>query len=290
MMLTKDKAIEVLQRRLSRIDDLASQRRFSPAFEKWKRETEIAIEKVFGHNTRHRTEFEKISHIIVPLDPRIGSIVWGPEDSSDCEEVSLLTPEAAADKRYQLSLDEARVILQSFIDEVEEFWQQPAPSGVSSPIAPVAVLELVERICRRFHLVARQLRARHGGRGTLEVDDEYDVQDLLHGLLRVHFDDIRDEEWTPSYAGGAARVDFLLKDVFIVVEVKKTRKGLADKEVGDQLLIDIVRYQAHPDCRTLVCFVYDPEERIANPAALERDLSTVTDRIGVRVVVAPRGT
>lgn len=286
-MLTKDKAIEVLQRRLSRIDDLASQSWSSPAFEKWKRETEIAIEKVFGQNTRHSTEFEKILYWPVPLNPR-GVIVRG--HSSEFEEIPHLTQDAAADRGRQRGLDQARVVLQSFIDEVEEFWQQPAPSGVSSPITPVAVLELVERICRRFHLVARQLRVRHSERATIEVHDEYDVQDLLHGLLRVHFDDIRDEEWMPSYAGGSARVDFLLKDVFIVIETKKTRRGLADKELGDQLLIDIARYQAHPDCRTLVCFVYDPEERIANPAALERDLSTATDRIEVRVVVAPRGT
>lgn len=282
-MLAKDKAIEALQRRLSQIDDLASQPWSSRALEKWKRETEIAIEKVFGQNTRHSTEFRSILYI--PLLP--GPVVTFKERPGLVQR----EPSAgSADKGYQLSLDRAREVLQSFIGEVEEYWPEPAPSALSSVKAPVAGLELAERVCRRFHLAARQLCARHGGRSTLEVNDEYDVQDLLHGLLRVHFDDIRDEEWTPSYAGGCARMDFLLKDAFIVVETKKTRKGLADKEVGDQLIIDIARYQTHPECRTLVCFVYDPEGRIANPAALEHDLSRVTDRIEVRVVVAPRGT
>jgi REase_DpnII-MboI len=64
---------------------------------------------------------------------------------------------------------------------------------------------------------------------------EYDVQDLLHALLHLYCDDIRTEEWTPSYAGASSRMDFLLKKEKIVVEVKKTRQGLDAREVGEQL-------------------------------------------------------
>ena len=71
--------------------------------------------------------------------------------------------------------------------------------------------EVLERIFQKFHRVARQLRNRHNGRPTLDVNDEYDVQDLLHALLKMYFDDVRPEEWTPSYAGKSARMDFLLK-------------------------------------------------------------------------------
>jgi hypothetical protein len=102
--------------------------------------------------------------------------------------------------------------------------------------------------------------------------DEYDVQDLLHALLKIDFTDIRAEEWTPSYAGKSARMDFLLKREKIVIEAKKTRDGLTEKELGDELLVDVARYKAHPDCRTLVCFVYDPDQRIGNPDGLSYDL------------------
>jgi len=128
-------------------------------------------------------------------------------------------------------------------------------------------------ICKRFRIVARQLRIRHNSRSTLEIKDEYDVQDLLHSLLKIHFDDVRPEEYVPSYAGGSSRIDFLLKKDKIIIEVKKTRKNLADKEIGDQLLIDIAKYKQHPDCKTLICFIYDPEERIKNPRGLENDLN-----------------
>ena len=150
-------------------------------------------------------------------------------------------------------------------------------------------IEVLQRICSKFHLIVRKLRNRHSSRETLDVTDEYDVQDLLSALLVLYFDDVRPEEWTPSYAGKSARMDFLLKKEKIVVEVKMTRKGLADKEVGDQLIIDIERYKKHPDCDTLICFVYDPDGRIANPQGLSGDLQSQSkDDLEVIVLINSR--
>lgn len=144
------------------------------------------------------------------------------------------------------------------------------------------------QICKGFHRMARQLRARRAGRSTLEVNDEYDVQDLFHAVLRLHFDDVRPEDYTPRYAGGNSRVDFLLKRERVVVEIKKTREGLNDKALGEELIIDIARYQSHPDCEVLVCFVYDPEGRVANPRGLESDLAKLgNDEIQVVVFIEP---
>ena len=70
----------------------------------------------------------------------------------------------------------------------------------------------LENIFEKFHPIVRQLRTRYNGRDTLNVNDEYDVQDLLHALLLLYFKDVRAEEWTPSYAGGCVRADFLLKE------------------------------------------------------------------------------
>ena len=149
-------------------------------------------------------------------------------------------------------------------------------------------IEALQRVCSQFHLIARKLRNRHDSRETLDAADEYDVQDLLSALLVLYFDDIRSEEWTPSYAGKSARMDFLLKKEKIVVEVKMTRKGLADKEVGDQLIVDIERYKEHPDCDTLICFIYDPEGRIANSQGLSGDLQSQSrDDLKVIVFISP---
>jgi len=126
---------------------------------------------------------------------------------------------------------------------------------------------------------------RYADRPGLVVEDEYDVQDLLHAFLRGLFDDIRPEEYTPSYAGGASRMDFLLKSEQIVIETKVASNSLRDRQIGEQLMIDIQRYQAHPDCKRLICFVYDPHGNIRNPTGLESDLSRVHDKLEVKVIV-----
>lgn len=160
---------------------------------------------------------------------------------------------------------------------------QLSPGGTTAPER----VEALYRIGERFHLVAKQLRVRRQDRSTLDIEDEYDVQDLFHALLRIPFDDVRPEEWTPSYAGGASRVDFLLPEIEAVVEIKKSRAGLSAKELGEQLIVDIVKYKKHPNCRTLFCFVYDPDGRIANPRGIENDLNAKQDELTVRVLIAP---
>lgn len=148
--------------------------------------------------------------------------------------------------------------------------------------------ENLSMIFNRFHILARQIKRRHKNRNTLTIEDEYDVQDLLNGILCLFFDDVRPEEWTPSYAGGCNRIDFLLKDDEIAIEVKMTRDGLKDKELGEQLLIDIVKYRAHPNCKVLYSFVYDPEGFIRNPRGIEKDLDkNSTPEFVVKTFIRP---
>lgn len=146
----------------------------------------------------------------------------------------------------------------------------------------------LEQVFGKFHIVARQLLRRHADRDTIKISDEYDVQDLLEALFKLFFDDVRPEEWVPSYAGGKKRMDFLLKNEEIVVEVKMTRDGLNDNKIGEQLIIDIDNYKKHPNCKNIYCFVYDPEGRIRNPKGIETDLTKETDGIKVFTYIHPR--
>ena len=144
-------------------------------------------------------------------------------------------------------------------------------------------------MCRRFPLLAGELGNRYSNRPALHIADEYDVQDLLRGVLQLHFDDVRPEEWNPSYGGVQSRSDLLLKPERLVIETKMTRKGLGQRELVHQLIIDKAQYQRHPDCGTLVCFVYDPRCSLPNPAAIERDLSGHDGKLATTVVISPRG-
>jgi hypothetical protein len=169
--------------------------------------------------------------------------------------------------------------------QIDSSYQEPAPPPPQAGSDPI---ELVKTLCSRFHSVARQLRLRGEYRATLSVEDEIDAQDLLHALLRIQFDDIAMDEWTPSYSSAAPRTTFLLNDSRLAVIVKKTRPGLSAKDLTDQLRIDAERYRSHDRCATLLCFIYDPEGRIGNPRGLETNLTSVSDSFVIEVLVAPK--
>lgn len=263
-MLPKTEAIGKLQRQLDLIAALKQKERFSPDFQKWQRDTQVAIRYVFGDTSWHLKDFSDVEYHLR---------AW-----------SSGTTESHHQQTFCRGLDSAAAVLHSLIDEVREYWNDTDPPGPQEPLLAV------ERICTRFHLVVKQLQSRHDKRQTLVLKDEYDVQDLLRGLLTLFFDDVRPEEHTPSHAGASSRMDFLIVDHQTAVEVKKTRPQLTDKELSDELILDIERYQKHPSCRILICFVYDPDESLRNPSAIERDLTGQRETLMVKVLIAPKGT
>jgi len=149
-------------------------------------------------------------------------------------------------------------------------------------------IRVIDAICTRFPRVVKRLQNRHANRPTISVSDEYDVQDILDSLLSVHFSDIRREEWVPSYAGKSARADFLLKKEQVFIEVKVVTPKLKEPQLHDQLLVDIAHYRKHPDCKKLVCFVYDPERLLMNPEGIENDLRCEESEFQIHVRVAPK--
>jgi hypothetical protein len=163
--------------------------------------------------------------------------------------------------------------------------QEDSSSNKSQDTEPEA---RIQQICSRFPKVARQIRERYDNRDTIRIQDEYDVQDLLHGLLRIDFDDVRDEEYSPSHAGSASRIDFLLKKEQIGIEVKYAEGGNSEKRLKTELSEDKEHYQAHPNCMKLICFIYNPHLAISNPQGFENDISSSSENIETSVVVSPK--
>jgi len=156
------------------------------------------------------------------------------------------------------------------------------------PLSEQETLKLVRKVCLRLHAVARQLRLRKDSRPTVEIEDDYDLQDLLRALLKMEFDEVGTDEWTPPYAGSVPRTTLLLNREQIAIVAKKTRSGMTTKEIAEQVSADSAFYSARNRCTTLFCFVYDPEGRIGSPKRLETDLTRVSDRYNVEVLVAPK--
>lgn len=265
--MTPTEAIEKLERQKSIIKSLEACRNTkAPEFKKWDRDTEVALRNIFGDDSRQVKELRSLPYSLG---------------------MALLNRDSPEPKHYEAyikGLKRADILLESMIDEIKDYGL-----STNSSVTTSEPLAIVETLCQRFHRFARQLQQRHNDRSTIDIEDEYDLQDVFHALLRLHFDDVRPEEYTPSYAGAASRMDFLLKQEKLVIELKKTRANLKAKEVGEQLTIDIARYSTHPDCQCLVCFVYDPDGKISNPDGLEKDLERQSsDKLKVRVIIAPK--
>ena len=155
----------------------------------------------------------------------------------------------------------------------------PRPRPAADPLATL------EALLRRLPLVARQLRTRQGDRPPFRVEQPGDLEDLLRALLPVHFDEAFPEVRTPAYMAGR-RTDFVLAGGSVALTAKLLRPGCDEERPTAEFPEDIAYYQARPGCRALVCFVFDPEGRLPDPARLEAAWSRPHDDLDVRLVVA----
>jgi hypothetical protein len=270
---SRDEARGLLLRRIDEARGIANDVRSQPEWDlavarekRWREYNVHLLESLF---TRHQYADEysgsvKRLHFLHELDPSLETLK----------------------SRLAVSVTSQITQLQSIIDRLELIEESAGPRSERPPDKASLLVMLAER----FHLVARQMQKRHVGRSTLEVKDEYDAQDLFDALLKIFYDDIRPEEWTPTYAGKAGKIDFVLPVEYTAVELKITREGRAEKQIGDELLIDIGRYKSRPDVRALYCIVYDPDGHISNARGFESDLSRIHDNCVVRVMIVPKGT
>jgi hypothetical protein len=161
--------------------------------------------------------------------------------------------------------------------------------GQPGPAKPTNTNELLLILLKGLRRAMHPLTHRRRGAQPLSFSTEWDVQDLLHALLRPWVADIRPEEYTPSYAGSSTRMDFLLPKYRTVIELKFPRDAGHAKKVGNELIIDIKHYQTHPECDYLWCVVFDPDHLLLNAGGLKTDLegahATKDGKVHVTVLV-----
>jgi hypothetical protein len=162
-------------------------------------------------------------------------------------------------------------------------------SSVVSGAKPTGISELLEVLIKGLRRAMHPLTHRRKGAQSLSFSTEYDVQDLLHAMLRPWVADIRPEEFTPSYAGTSTRMDFLLPKYRLVLELKFVRDRNHAGKIGNELIVDIDHYRRHPDCAELWCVVFDQDHLLRNAEGLKVDLegprTTKDGTVNVRVLV-----
>ncbi|WP_433389562.1 hypothetical protein [Micromonospora sp. KLBMP9576] len=149
----------------------------------------------------------------------------------------------------------------------------------------IDAVDAVLAIGQRMRNAERELTRRYGTRETLRIADEYDVQDLLKTLFALFFDDVRPESWSPNYAGGAARIDFLIPAFELAIEVKRARPSMSARDLADELIVDRDRYKEEQRAKHLICLVFDYEGLLSGPRGLEADLTRESTVEGLAVTV-----
>lgn len=171
----------------------------------------------------------------------------------------------------------------------EETYPTTCKSATQEPRQPSTIEELFEVLLRGLPRSMHPLSHRRKGAQVLTFETEWDVQDLLHALLRPWVSDIRPEEFTPSYAGSSTRMDFLLPKYSLVIELKYVRDRAHGRKIGDELIIDIEHYRRHPKCDKLWCVIYDPKNMITNSEGLKTDIegerTTPDGKLIVKVLI-----
>lgn len=136
-----------------------------------------------------------------------------------------------------------------------------------------SALARIQQAMRMFDTSAKILANRRKGKDVLEIKDEYDVQDILHCILKPQFPDITPEEHTPQIGKGEKRIDLVIPSARIVIEIKALFDVGRTLKMVDELKVDIESYHSHSSCSTLIAFIYNPLLRMEDPNRIIADLS-----------------
>jgi len=131
-------------------------------------------------------------------------------------------------------------------------------------------IELAHQVCARVSKAARALTTRRTGKQPFTISDEYDVQDLLHGLLRAYFKYPVKENPLPKAASAVAtRADLAIEELGLIVEAKFVRTPQDQRRIEKDLAEDLIFYTAWEPLKYLFFVIYNSSD-LENAELLEK--------------------
>ena len=118
---------------------------------------------------------------------------------------------------------------------------------------------LVERLCTRLPQVARILAVRsRKNKKPFMISDEYDVQDLLHAVLRGYLKYSVQEDPLPKMAGAkSSRTDLSVEEIGVLVEVKYVHGPADQKRIFEEFSQDLLLYSKWDPLKHLIFLIYN---------------------------------
>ncbi len=137
--------------------------------------------------------------------------------------------------------------------------------------------EVVREALSNFsNAIQKIIKDRRKGHPYFSIEDEYDVQDILYVILKSIFPMLRDEDPIPKVGAKSTKIDLILREEKILIEVKMIKeKDSNEMHFIEQLKIDFESYHECKWLNKLFCFVYDPYKKT-------KDISNFQDLNGDR--------
>jgi hypothetical protein len=137
--------------------------------------------------------------------------------------------------------------------------------------------EVVRDILNNFsNAIQKIIKNRRKDHPNFEIEDEYDVQDILYVILKSVFPNLRDEDAIAKVGAKTTKIDLIIREEGILVEVKMIKvKESNETHFIEELKVDFESYHECKWLRKLFCFVYDPYKKT-------RDISNFNDLNGER--------
>lgn len=126
-----------------------------------------------------------------------------------------------------------------------------------------------------FNLLFNYLREaviEYEKRTNTKFRNESEIQNFIYSLLRALFASVEFEDPTEKKCGTSNRLDFVIKDHKIIIEVKYVRDQTHGKKVADELAADYLRYGKSPYGKTIMNYIYDPNKAIGNQVSFKKQL------------------
>jgi hypothetical protein len=137
--------------------------------------------------------------------------------------------------------------------------------------------EVVRDVLNNFsNAIQKIISGRRLNHPDFKIEDEYDVQDISYVILKSIFPNLREEDPIPKVGGKSTKIDLILREEKILIEVKMIKaKDSNETHIIEQLKVDFESYHECKWLRKLFCFVYDPYKKT-------RDISNFNDLNGER--------
>lgn len=112
-------------------------------------------------------------------------------------------------------------------------------------------------------------------RAKIKFENEPELQNFIYSVFRALFSSVEFEDPTEKMCEKSNRLDFVLKDHKIIIEVKYVRDKTHAKKISEELSADYLRYKQSPYGQTIINYIYDPNNHITNHDLYKKQLNKI---------------